>query len=84
MEAEKGDCIIFFTPLIHRGGPSSMANADSIPEDTLTDLVFAFHCYHFGLPSGSETGRETEGKARIHDEDSGEENDIQKCKWFRW
>ena len=57
MEAEKGDCIIFFTPLIHRGGPSSMSDADSIPEDTLTDLVFAFHCYHFGLPSGSETGR---------------------------
>ena len=34
-----------------------MSDADLIPEDTLTDLVFAFHCYHFGLPSGSETGR---------------------------
>ena len=57
LHAEKGDCIVFFTPLIHRGGPSSMAGINSIPENTLTDLVFAYHCYHFGLPSGSETGR---------------------------
>ena len=57
LTAEKGDCIVFFTSLIHRGGPSSMAGIKSIPENKLTDLVFAYHCHHFGLPSGSETGR---------------------------
>lgn len=72
LPAKQGDCIIFFTPLIHCGGPSSWAKNNSIAPDTLTDLVYAFHCDHFGLPSGKDSGRGKVQYSHLNFDSNGE------------